>query len=91
MSSESISNNLAEFQVLGFQITSLHNFWSNYDKYMPAEIKRQAIINDNSHLTMLEKCKVRLSTYENVVNTAISDTKRRSSIFQDFGKRKQWN
>jgi len=26
MTSESISNNLAEFQVLGFQITSLHNF-----------------------------------------------------------------
>jgi len=69
----------------------LSKVWSNYDKYMPAEIKRQAIINDNSYLTMLEKCKIRLSTYENVLSTSISDIKRRSSIFQDFGKRKTWN
>lgn len=31
MTSTSISNNLAEFQVLGFQITSLHNFCVEHD------------------------------------------------------------
>lgn len=31
MTSESINNNLAEFQVLGFQITQLHNFCVEYD------------------------------------------------------------
>ena len=31
MTSESINNNLAEFQVLGFQITSLHNFCVEHD------------------------------------------------------------
>lgn len=31
MTSSSISNNLAEFQVLGFQITSLHNFMVEHD------------------------------------------------------------
>ena len=31
MTSENINNNLAEFQVLGFQITSLHNFCVEYD------------------------------------------------------------
>lgn len=31
MNSDSIGNNLAEFQVLGFQITSLHNFCVEYD------------------------------------------------------------
>jgi replicative DNA helicase len=31
MSSTSINNNLAEFQVLGFQITQLHNFCVEYD------------------------------------------------------------
>ena len=31
MTSESISNNIAEFQALGFQITQLHNFCVEYD------------------------------------------------------------
>lgn len=31
MTSSSISNNMAEFQVLGFQITQLHNFCVEYD------------------------------------------------------------
>jgi hypothetical protein len=64
--------------------------WSNYDKFMPTNVKRQAIIKDNSFLTLLEKCCIRLSSLKDRSAQSCSDLRRLISIYQDFGRSKQW-
>jgi hypothetical protein len=60
--------------------------WESYDKYLPAEIKKQSIIRDNSYATMIEKYRLRMHGGILLLTETIKDLKKRVSIFQDLGK-----
>jgi hypothetical protein len=65
--------------------------WGNHDKYMPAEIKKNAIMAENSYLLSIEKCRVRLRSACEMLSESCRDIKKRVSIFQDLGKKRSFN
>lgn len=69
----------------------LSKVWSNYDKFIPAEIKRQMIIKDNSYMTLLEKCRLRLNAIQSTMSESCKDIKRKVSLYQDFAKKRGFN
>ncbi len=69
----------------------LSKVWTNYDKYIPAEVKRQMIVKDNSYMTLLEKCRLRLSAVESTMSESCKDIKRKVSLYQDFAKKRGFN
>ena len=69
----------------------LSKLWNNYDKFIPGEVKRQMMIKDNSYMTLLEKCKIRLQAIESTISESCKDVKRRVSLYQDFAKKRGFN
>jgi len=61
-------------------------YWDNYDKYLPAEIRKKSIINDNTFAQSIERCRMRLEAGMNILNETCKDIKKRVSLFQDLGK-----
>jgi|688.fasta_scaffold604560_2 hypothetical protein len=61
-------------------------YWDNYDKFLPAEIRKKSIISDNSFAQSIEKCRLRLYASMQILSETTKDIKRRVTLFQDFGK-----
>jgi len=60
--------------------------WSNYDKFLPAEIKKQSIISENTYAQSIEKSRLRLYAGIQMLSETCRDIKKRVSLFQDLGK-----
>lgn len=61
-------------------------YWNNYDKFLPAEIRKKCIVSENSFAQSIEKCKIRLYSSLQLLSETTKDIKRRVTLFQDFGK-----
>jgi len=64
--------------------------WTNYDKYMPADIKKKAIISENKYAEAIEKCRIRLMTANNTLEENYVDLKKRASIFESLGRKRSF-
>lgn len=60
--------------------------WSNYDKFLPAEIKKQSIVSENSYAQSVEKSRLRLYAGIQILSETCRDIKKRVTLFQDLGK-----
>lgn len=61
-------------------------YWDNYDKYLPAEVRKKSIVLDNSFAQSIEKCRIRLETGMRILLETAKDIKKRVTLFQDLGK-----
>jgi hypothetical protein len=61
-------------------------YWDNYDKFLPAEIRKKSIISENSFAQSIEKCRLRLYASMQILSETTKDIKKRVTLFQDFGK-----
>lgn len=64
--------------------------WANYDKYLPADVKRQTVINDNSYLQNIEALNITLKSADMHISEVIKDVRRKVSLFHDLAKRKSF-
>jgi len=64
--------------------------WLDYDKWMPAEVKKQAIISENTYAKTLNKIKIRIHAAIQLTEDECKDIKRRVVIFQDFGNSRRF-
>ena len=64
--------------------------WSSYDQYLPAEIKKQAIIAENSYAQSVEKSRLRLYASKQLLSETCKDVKKRVTLFQDLGKSRNY-
>ena len=60
--------------------------WNQFDKYMPANIKKQCIIADNSYAQLLKRAEIRLYSSKTILEENCNNIKKRISLFQDLGK-----
>jgi hypothetical protein len=61
-------------------------YWNRYDSYLPAAIKKQSIINDNSYLQQIEKYKIRIDSGVKMIQDSYYDIKKRIGLFESLGK-----
>lgn len=61
-------------------------YWSTQEQFIPAEIKKQSIILENSYAQSVEKNRIRLHASLVSLKDTCKDIKRRVAIFQDLGK-----
>ena len=61
-------------------------YWDRYDKFLPAEVRKKSIILENSFAQGIEKCRIRLYAGMQMLSETTKDTKKRVTLFQDFGK-----
>lgn len=64
--------------------------WSDFDKYIPSDVKRKSICIENSYALEVEKQTIRISAAVNTLSSLVSDIKKRVSLLQDLGKRKNF-
>lgn len=64
--------------------------WSDYDKYLPADVKRQTVINGNDYLIKVEALNISLKGAETHISEVIKDVRRKVTILHDLAKRKSF-
>jgi hypothetical protein len=64
--------------------------WMNYDKWMPAEVRKQAIISENIYAATLNKIRIRIYAAIQLTEDECKDIKRRVNIFQEFGNARRF-
>jgi len=69
----------------------MSKYWQDYSTWMPAEIKRQAIIRENSYAISVEKNKLRIEAGIQLLSETCKDIKKRVGLLQDLGKVKGFN
>jgi hypothetical protein len=62
----------------------------DYDKWMPAEVKKQAIISENTYAATLNKIRIRIYAAIQLTEDECKDIKRRVNTFQDFGNARRF-
>lgn len=61
-------------------------YWNNYDKYLPADLKKQSIIQDNSYAQSVEASRLKLYAGIQLLTETCKDVKKRVTLFQDLAK-----
>ena len=64
--------------------------WSSYDKFLPADIKKQSIIAENSYAQSVEFARLRISAGIKMLSDTCKDVKKRVTLFQDLGKSRRF-
>lgn len=65
--------------------------WNKYDKFLPAEIKKQTIIANSENMLNLEKIRIRFKSSHSILKDSYHDVKRRVSLLEGLGKKKSFN
>lgn len=73
----------------------IHNIvarnWSNHSEYMKYEIKRQAIISEDTFATKVEKMRIYLNAVIIQSDQKLDSVKRMADILQDIGKKRSYD
>jgi hypothetical protein len=64
--------------------------WNNYDKWLPAEIRKKSIIAENSFADVVQKNEIRLSSTIFMLEEGIKDLRKKVSLLQDLGKKRSF-
>ena len=68
----------------------LSKHWSQYDKSFPWEVKRKAIIKDNSYMLLVQKWIIQLESSVTMIEDSYHDVKKRVSLFESLGKHRRY-
>jgi len=68
----------------------LSKYWAQYDKSFPWEIKRKAIIKDNSYMLLVQKFIIQLESSVAIIEDSYHDVKKRVSLIEGLGKHRRY-
>lgn len=62
--------------------------WNQFDQYMPAEVKKQAIINESEYLPKVQENELRLSSGVQMLEKQCEDIRNRANLYKEMGKKR---
>lgn len=62
--------------------------WGQFDQYMPAETKKQAIINESEYLPKVQENELRLSSGIQMLERQCEDIRNRANLYKEMGKKR---
>lgn len=66
--------------------------WNDFSgSYAPKEVVKKSIISGNSYAEELEKCRIRLQSAHTITIEQCKDIKKRVSLLQDLGKKRNFS
>lgn len=62
--------------------------WESFDKYMPADIKKQSIVDEIEHLQRIQENELRLSSGVQMLEKQCEDIRNRANLYKEMGKKR---